>query len=94
MSKVRGKGRPKDDKKTDFETLHADDREDQATGEMLTQEDSCNESQILTAIESLRNDFSTQLHEVVSSNREIKQAIETFSERLTGAETRIGSAEE
>ena len=92
MSKGRGKGRPKDDKKTDFETLHVD--EDQATSEMLTQEDSRNESQILTAIQSLRNDFSTQLHEVISSNREIKEVIVTFSERLTEAETRIGTAED
>lgn len=39
----------------------------------------------------MRNDFSVQLHEVVSSNREIKEAVGAFSERLTEAETRIST---
>ena len=61
---------------------------------MLTQlETSHDESQILTAIQSMRN-FSVQLHEVVSSNREIKEAIEAFSERLTEAKTCISTAED
>lgn len=39
---------------------------------MLTPEDSHDEDPILSAIQAMRHDFSTQLHEVVSSNREIK----------------------
>lgn len=49
---------------------------------------------ILAAIHSMRTDFSTQLHEVVSSNHEIKEAIGAFSERLTLAESRITKAED
>lgn len=71
---------------------------------MLNQEPS-DVSQILSAIQSLRDDFNTQLHEVrsdfstqlqevVSSNREIKDAIGTVSERLNEAENRISAAED
>lgn len=95
MSKNRGRGWPKDDKKTDFETQHEGDTEDQGSGGMLTQtEASSSESQILGAIQAMRNDFSTQLHDVVLSNQEIKETIGTFSERLTEAETRISTAED
>ena len=95
MSINRGR-RHKDDKKTDVETLHMDITEEQtsSTSKMLAQlETSHDESQILIAIQSMRNDFSVQLHEVVSSNREIKEAIGAFSERLTEAETRLRTTE-
>ena len=50
---------PKDDKKTDFESLQEEDVEDQAPGDMLTQaEANRDESQMLMAIQALRNDFS------------------------------------
>lgn len=42
----------------------------------------------------LQEVVSTQLHEVISSNREIKEAIGTFSKRITEAEGRIGAAED
>lgn len=49
---------------------------------------------ILAAIDALRKDFKTQLQEVVSSNQGIREAINSFSDRLEQAETRIGSAED
>ncbi|KAE8277808.1 hypothetical protein D5F01_LYC24163 [Larimichthys crocea] len=72
---------------------------------MLSQDEASNVSEILSAIQSLskdlnaqlgevRNEFSTQLHDVISSNHEIKEAIGTFSERLTQAESRISAAED
>lgn len=62
------------------------------SGGMLTQtEVSSSESQILGAKQAIKNDFSTQLHDVVLSNQEIKEAIRTFSERLTEAETHIST---
>lgn len=96
MSKSRGK-RQKDDKKTEIGTLYEDSMEEQTynTSAMLTRVDtSHDDSPILAAIQSMRNEFSAQLHKVVSSNREIKEAIGTFSERLTEAETRISTVED
>ena len=52
------------------------------------------EDGILAAIHALRKDFSAQLKEVITSNHEIKEALDSFSERLSGAETRISSAED
>ena len=40
---------------------------------------------ILSAIRTLRKDFS-KLKEVITSNHEIKEALDSFSERLSGAE--------
>ncbi|KAM7377774.1 hypothetical protein PAMA_012931 [Pampus argenteus] len=72
---------------------------------MLSHDEASNVSEILSAIQSLskdlnaqlgevRNDFSTKLHNVISSNHEIKEAIDTFSERLTQAESCISAAED
>ncbi|TNN75584.1 LINE-1 type transposase domain-containing protein 1 [Liparis tanakae] len=49
---------------------------------------------ILAAIHALRKDFSAQLNEVIISNHQIKEALESFSERLSGAESRISSTED
>ncbi|KAE8288384.1 hypothetical protein D5F01_LYC12253 [Larimichthys crocea] len=81
------------------------EEDEQGVDNMLSQDEASNVSEILSAIQSLskdlnaqlgevRNEFSTQLHDVISSNHEIKEAIGTFSERLTQAESRISAAED
>lgn len=93
-SKRRGRGRLRTDKKEESKMSH-EEHEGSEQGEMLSlDETSQDESPLLSAIQALRNDFSTQLSEVIKSNREIKEAIGAFSERLTTAETRISSAED
>lgn len=57
-------------------------------------EDQARDDSILAAIHALRKDFSAQLKEVITSNHEIKEALESFSARLGGAESRISSAED
>lgn len=42
----------------------------------------------------LRKDFSAQLQEVITSNHGIRDALDSFSERLSGTESRISSAED
>lgn len=102
MSRNRGRKRENKPLKHDIGLLQEDEHE---VDNMLSQDEASNVSQILSAIQSLRNDFnaqlhevrnefSTQLHEVVTSNHEIKEAIGTFSERLTAAESRISAAED
>ncbi|KAG7520154.1 extracellular calcium-sensing receptor-like [Solea senegalensis] len=49
---------------------------------------------ILAAIHALWKDFSAQLQEVITSNHGIREALDSFSERLSGAESRISSAED
>ena len=48
---------------------------------------------ILAAIHALRKDFA-QLQEVITSNHGIREALDSFSERLSGAESCINSAED
>lgn len=102
MSKNRGRRRADKPQKHDVGLLQEDEH---GVDNMLSQDEASNVSQILSAIQSLRNDFkvqlhevrnefSAQLHEVVSSNHEIKEAIGTFSERLTEVESRISAAED
>lgn len=60
----------------------------------LTEEPNPRDEEILAAIQALRKDFTAQLQEVICSNHGIKEAINSFSERLSNAETRISSAED
>uniref|UniRef100_A0A8C3A0C1 L1 transposable element RRM domain-containing protein n=1 Tax=Cyclopterus lumpus TaxID=8103 RepID=A0A8C3A0C1_CYCLU len=85
---------PKDDKKTYSETLLEEDTEQVASNKLTHDETSSNGRQILSAIQSMNDYFSIKLHEVISSNREIKEAVGAFSQRLTEAETRISTAED
>lgn len=62
--------------------------------EELDEASSNRDEEILAAIQALRKDFTTQLQEVITSNQGIKEAINSFSERLDHAETRISSAED
>lgn len=102
MSRNRGRKRTDKLQKQDVGLLQEDE---QGVDNMLSQDEASNVSEILSAIQSLskdlnaqlgevRNEFSTQLHDVISSNHEIKEAIGTFSERLTQAESRISAAED
>lgn len=52
------------------------------------------ECNVLAAIKLMRADFSTQIREVISSKREIKEALSIFTERLDTAVTRISKAED
>lgn len=49
---------------------------------------------VLAAIRLMKADLSVQLKELASSNQEIEDSINVFSERLTEAEIRIGKAED
>ena len=92
----RQKNRPKKTDRVDEDDVSMD----RPSLDGVTEEEEDNVScpadgaNILAAIQSMRADFSTQLREVISSNQEIKEAIDAFSERLTSAETRISKAED
>ena len=68
-----------------------DDDLELARGLAEASESQARDEDILAAI---RKDLSAQLQEVITSNHRIKEAINTFSERLSGAESRISSAED
>lgn len=59
---------------------------------MLT--DKNQESNIMSAITSMREDFSVQFSGILSAIQEVKQEVKEFSDRLSNAEQRIGDTED